>query len=118
MIRRPTRSTRTDTLFPYTTLFRSSNLFLSLPFFDVERVEVLKVPQGTLYGRNSTAGVINVITRDPGKNLNGYGTAAFGSYGLSRSVPAVCVALTDDISATISVVGGWGGGYRNDQVSG
>src|SRR3546814_7449149 len=91
MFRRPPRSTRTDTLFPYTTLFRSlrgvgSNLadptsepsvatyvdgvYISSPqanffsFNNIERIEVLKGPQGTLFGRNATGGVIQVVTRD------------------------------------------------------
>src|SRR3546814_19060697 len=59
-------------------VYQTSNLFLSLPFFDVERVEVLTGPQGTLYGRNRPAGAINVLTRDPGKALNGYGPAESG----------------------------------------
>src|SRR3546814_3405138 len=53
-------------------VYQSSNVFLSAPFFDVERVEVLKGPQGTLYGRNSTAGVVNLITRGPSDSFDGY----------------------------------------------
>ncbi|WP_051768047.1 TonB-dependent receptor [Sphingobium sp. DC-2] len=50
-------------------------------FFDVERVEVLKGPQGTLYGRNATGGAINLITRsaDPGE-FNGYLSAQYGNF--------------------------------------
>ena len=40
---------------------------------DVERVEILRGPQGTLYGRNSVPGIVNVVTRDPGADWSGYG---------------------------------------------
>ena len=46
--------------------------------FDIERVEVLKGPQGTLYGRNSESGVINIITKQPDNELRG---KIFGEYG-------------------------------------
>lgn len=49
-------------------------------FFDVERVEVLKGPQGTLFGRNATGGLIHVVTREPGEKLDGYLAATLGEY--------------------------------------
>lgn len=51
----------------------------NLDFIDIERVEVLKGPQGTLYGRNSEAGVINVITSSPS---NEFGGKVFGEIGM------------------------------------
>src|SRR3546814_6933619 len=115
MIRRPPRSTRTDTLFPYTTLFRSTQtpgfqvgglggsnntitpwlnirgiqftdttfvnessvglyvdeIYMPFPgagvqqLYDVERIEVLKGPQGSLFGRNSSTGLVQFVTRKP-----------------------------------------------------
>lgn len=44
-------------------VYQTSNAYLGMPLFDLDRIEVLKGPQGTLYGRNTTAGVINAITR-------------------------------------------------------
>ena len=44
---------------------------LETEFFDVERIEVLRGPQGTLFGRNTTAGVVNVVTRKPGDEFAG-----------------------------------------------
>ncbi|AEG51427.1 TonB-dependent receptor [Sphingobium chlorophenolicum L-1] len=99
-------------------VYQTSNVFLSLPFFDVERVEVLKGPQGTLYGRNSTAGVINVITRDPGNALNGYATAEIGSYDRRRVEAAVGGPITQDVGVRIAVLGDWGGGYMNGKGAG
>ena len=51
-------------------------------FVDIDRVEVLRGPQGTLYGRNAVGGTINVITRKPADKLEAKAQAAFGNYGL------------------------------------
>lgn len=51
---------------------------------DIKRIEVLRGPQGTLYGRNAMGGVINIITRQPGNTTSGYVRADIGNYGLQR----------------------------------
>ncbi|QKS01984.1 TonB-dependent receptor [Sphingomonas sp. CL5.1] len=49
-------------------------------FFDIERIEVLRGPQGTLYGRNATGGTVNLITRKPTEALSGYLDVGYGNY--------------------------------------
>jgi iron complex outermembrane receptor protein len=51
---------------------------------DVDRIEVLRGPQGTLYGRNAMGGVVNVITKQPANHLKGFAGVDFGNYGLQR----------------------------------
>ena len=51
---------------------------------DVERIEVLRGPQGTLYGRNATGGVINIITKQPTNTVSGFAGVDFGNYGQQR----------------------------------
>ncbi len=58
-------------------------------FFDLERVEVLRGPQGTLYGRNTTGGTINAITRKPEAGFSGYVTAQYGSFDTRRAHGAI-----------------------------
>ena len=66
-------------------------------FYDSERVEVLKGPQGTLYGRNATAGAINILFNPPTAQFGGYVTAEAGDYNLQRYIAAVNVPLTDTL---------------------
>lgn len=56
----------------------------NIDFYDVERVEVLRGPQGTLFGRNTTGGVISVTTRRPTQEPEGYVESQFGNYNLKR----------------------------------
>lgn len=58
-------------------------------FFDLERAEVLKGPQGTLYGRNATGGAINLITRKPEAGLSGDISAEYGNYDNLKLTAAI-----------------------------
>jgi iron complex outermembrane receptor protein len=64
--------------------------------FDVERIEVLKGPQGTLYGRNAMGGVINIITKKPGNYTDGFAQVNVGNYGLQRYSAGVRTPLLKD----------------------
>ncbi|WP_313803228.1 TonB-dependent receptor [Sphingobium sp.] len=75
----------------------------NVDFLDVERVEVLRGPQGTLYGRNAIGGTINVITRDPDNELTGKVKLTLGEDSLIRPEATVSGALIEDkLSASIS----------------
>lgn len=52
----------------------------AIQFLDLERIEVLRGPQGTLYGRNTTGGSINFISAKPKESFEGFASAGFGSY--------------------------------------
>jgi iron complex outermembrane recepter protein len=68
---------------------------LSVALFDLDRVEVLRGPQGTLYGRNSTGGAINFITRKPGNDFGINASASYGNYNAMRFDAGVDVPLGD-----------------------
>ncbi|MBT8426475.1 MAG: TonB-dependent receptor plug domain-containing protein, partial [Erythrobacter sp.] len=72
-------------------------------YFDLERVEVLRGPQGTLFGRNATSGVVNVVTNKP--DLSGFGAAAefeYGNYNSLRAKGMVNVPIGDAIGLRIA----------------
>lgn len=67
-----------------------------LGFYDVDRIEVLRGPQGTLWGRNTTAGVVNVITNSPNlKSFDVSGLASIGNYGTTQDQFMINVPVTD-----------------------
>ncbi|BBF72050.1 TonB-dependent receptor [Sphingomonas bisphenolicum] len=68
---------------------------LNAATFDMERVEVLRGPQGTLYGRNSTGGAVNFITRKPGKDFGVNASATYGNYNQVIAQGGVDVPLGD-----------------------
>jgi iron complex outermembrane receptor protein len=76
---------------------------MSFMMFDLDRVEVLKGPQGTLYGRNTTGGAINVFSRRPGDELNGRARLDYGNYDHLEFEGAVGGPITDTLGGRIAV---------------
>jgi iron complex outermembrane receptor protein len=74
----------------------------SFATFDVDRVEVLKGPQGTLFGRNATAGLVQYITKRPTDTFESYLKVDYGSYNDTRLEGAISGPLNDAISARVS----------------
>jgi len=73
-------------------------------FGDISRVEVLKGPQGTLYGRNTTGGAVNIITRDPEQTFSADATLSAGNLGYAKASTYVTGGLTNDLSANFAGV--------------
>jgi iron complex outermembrane receptor protein len=70
---------------------------------DVERIEVLKGPQGTLFGRNSIGGALNIITKDPGDEFDFKGEFTVGEFNRADVNAFVTLPLTDDVSTSIAI---------------
>ena len=81
-------------------VYRNRNNVALTELGEVERIEVLRGPQGTLFGRNTLMGLINVITKGPSFEPSGYGKIGYGSYGEFR------------------LEGGFGGGLIDDTLAG
>ena len=85
--------------------FNLDGVYLSRPaapaglFYDLERIEVLKGPQGTLYGRNATGGALNVITAKPKLGeLGGYLNAEYGNYNALKGSGAINVPIGEHVA--------------------
>ena len=90
-----------------------------LDLTSVERVEVLKGPQGTLFGRNATGGLIQVITRDPSFTAGGQADVGYGNYDTFRTDGYVTGPITSNLAADLSVSASHQGiGYGRNLTNG
>lgn len=83
-------------------------------FLDIDRVEILRGPQGTLYGRNATGGAINVISRAPTDEFEGYVSGLLGSFDRLDLRGAVSGPISENLSARLAVRRLKDDGYTED----
>lgn len=89
-------------------------------FYDLERVEVLRGPQGTLYGRNANAGAINVVSRRPTDMFEAGGDVSYGNYNFVDANAFLNVPITDGVAmrAVVSYQDHDGFSHTADAVNG
>ena len=86
--------------------------------FDLERVEVLRGPQGTLYGRNTTGGLIHFVTKSPTDEFDAYSEFVIGNDSRIKLEAALGGRLTERLSGRISLLYDTDDGYQIDRTSG
>ena len=95
-----------------------ANNFANTDFYDVSQVEVLRGPQGTLYGRNSTGGAVNVITNKPTDKLASSLTYEYGNYDSNKVTGFVNLPITDTIALRVAGFYLKHDGYGTNQANG
>jgi outer membrane receptor protein involved in Fe transport len=86
--------------------------------FDIDRVEVLRGPQGTLYGRNTTGGEINFVTNRPTSDTHAGITAEYGSHNEFLGEAFVSGTIAETLTGRLSLATQQGGAWQRDRVSG
>ncbi|MBB6125286.1 TonB-dependent receptor [Sphingobium subterraneum] len=83
-------------------IFYGAGALQRVPLYDVQRVEVLRGPQGTLFGRNTTAGLVQVTTNKPGAEFGGYVQGQLGSFWQRQIEGAANIPLAEGIRGRVS----------------
>jgi iron complex outermembrane receptor protein len=96
----------------------ASNAGQIFQLLDVDRVEVLRGPQGTLYGRNATGGAVNFVSRKPTADWEGWGRAGYGSWESTKFEGAIGGPLTDDIGIRASILKIDSDGWMKNKLTG
>jgi len=86
--------------------------------FDVQRIEVLRGPQGTLFGRNTTGGAVNIIMQEPATDFGGYVEAGIGAYDQTEFRASVDLPITDTFRTKVSAYKLDGGDYAKNTTTG
>ena len=87
-----------------------------IPFFDVERIEILRGPQGTLYGRNATGGLVHFISNRPTNEPDGFIELTVGEYEQFGIVGAVSGPLSDSAQGRLAFYSNTDDGYVKNEI--
>jgi outer membrane receptor protein involved in Fe transport len=87
-------------------------------FFDIARVEVLRGPQGTLYGRNTTGGAVNIITNQPTSDFHAGAEVEFGSYNTLHAEAFVSGPIAQNLDSRLAFVTEQGGAFQFNRDTG
>lgn len=91
---------------------------LALQLFDIERIEVLRGPQGALFGRNSTGGVIHYVTKRPSAEFDAYADLSYGDFNQRKAEGAIGGALADGVMGRLSAAYDENDGWTDNRVQG
>ena len=95
-------------------IYKANLSGLDFQLFDLERAEVLRGPQGTLFGRNATGGLVQYVTAKPSQEMEGYVEAGFGDRGRTRLEGAFGGGLSETVSARVSALYSKHDGYYDN----
>lgn len=98
--------------------YASSITTASFPIFDLARVEALRGPQGTLFGRNATGGAVQFISAQPTDSLDGYVRLTYGEYNQTIAEAAVSGPLSDALTVRLSGIFNRDDGYMQNITPG
>lgn len=97
-------------------VYQSAMPGLTFQLFDLERVEVLRGPQGTLYGRNATGGLVHFISKKPTEDLEGFASVTLAENNQIKTEGAISGALSDSVQARLSVATNNHDGYVKNRI--
>lgn len=97
-------------------VYRGNPAGSAIQLFDLQRVEVLRGPQGTLYGRNATGGLTNYVTRNPTDELDASASVQLGSYSERIVEGMVSGPLSDSVRGRVAVKANQADGWQNNNA--
>lgn len=98
----------------YDEFYLPSNELAGVGLFDIQRIEVLKGPQGGLYGRNTSGGAVRVLSNTPDfDGLSGFVDGSYGSWNRAQAQGAINVTLDDNVAVRVAAMVDRGGGWQD-----
>lgn len=102
----------------YDEVYKGNFAFLGINLYDLERVEVLRGPQGTLYGKNTTGGAVNLISKAPTFDTSGYLNLGYGNYNRYEANGALNVPLASNLAGRVAFTFARADGWFKNKLPG